>query len=184
MFSGQGSDPATFDFISRWQLATPLESVWDALIDFERWPEWWPGLQSVTETAEGDADGIGQRASSRWRGPIGYSIEFEIETVKREYLKCLKGRATGELSGEGTWTISPTADLEVPERIWTQVVYEWQVRATTKWMQLLNPVARPVFVYSHDHVMERGATGLAEYLGCELRGFATGDRARSASNAS
>jgi len=178
MFSGQDSDPASFDFLSRWQLSVPLETVWDALIDFNSWPEWWPGLQSVVETAEGDADGIGQRASSRWRGPIGYSIEFEIETVKREYLKCLKGRATGELSGSGTWNISPVADLENPDRTWTQIAYEWHVIATKKWMQLLNPVARPVFVYSHDHVMERGANGLAEYLGCDIRGFATGEEAR------
>ena len=53
------------------------------------------------------------------------------------------------------------------------------IRDSKKWMQLLNPVARPVFVYSHDHVMERGAQGLAEYLGCELRGFATGEEART-----
>lgn len=174
MFSGRESNPATFDFISRWQLAVSLETVWDTLVDFHSWPEWWPGLQTVVETAEGDADGIGQRAVSRWRGPVGYSIEYEIETVERQYLKCLKGKASGELSGSGTWHITPIADLEVPERIWTMIVFEWNVTATKKWMQLLNPVARPVFVYSHDYVMERGAQGMAEYLDCEIRGFATG----------
>ena len=102
MFSGQDSDPASFDFLSRWQLATSLETVWDALIDFKSWPEWWPGLQSVVETAAGDADGIGQRANSRWRGPIGYSIEFEIETVEREYLKCRIRKAHRSLSPSGT----------------------------------------------------------------------------------
>ncbi|HTU13962.1 MAG TPA: SRPBCC family protein [Solirubrobacterales bacterium] len=181
MLAGRESDPAAFDFISRWQLAVSLETVWDTLVDFKSWPEWWPGLQSVVETAEGDADGIGQRAVSRWRGPIGYSIEYEIETIDRQYLKCLKGRASGELSGSGTWHITPIADLEVPERIWTMIVFEWNVVATKKWMQLLNPVARPVFVYSHDYVMERGANGMAEYLGCEIRGFATGRLAHTSS---
>lgn len=173
-----GSDPA-FDFVSRWQLAVGQETVWDTLVDFKSWPEWWSGLQSVEETAPGDDNGIGQRATSRWRGPVGYTIEFEIETVEREHLKSLKGKATGEMSGFGTWHISPIADLEQPDRIWTQVVYEWQVVATRKWMQLLNPVARPIFVYSHDHVMEAGAEGIAEYLECEMRGFATGEEARS-----
>lgn len=175
--SAAGSDPA-FDFISGWQLSASLESVWEALVDFHSWPKWWPGLQSVNETARGDADGIGQRASSRWRGPVGYTIEFEIETVEREYLRSLKGRASGELSGYGTWTISPIADLENPERIWTRVVYEWRIVATKRWMQLLNPVARPVFVYSHDHVMRKGAEGLADWLDCELKGFETGEKAR------
>jgi hypothetical protein len=53
------------------------------------------------------------------------------------------------------------------------------VVATKKWMQILNPIARPVFVHSHDHVMEEGANGLAEYLECDIRGFATGEDARS-----
>ncbi|MBK5233925.1 MAG: SRPBCC family protein [Thermoleophilia bacterium] len=172
-----GPDPA-FDFTSRWQLSTGLETVWDALVDFKTWPDWWPGLQSVEETAVGGPDGIGQRANSRWRGPVGYSIEFEIETIEREYPKSLKGKATGEVSGSGTWNISPIVDLEEPDRVWTQVVYEWQVVATKKWMQILNPIARPVFVYSHDHVMKAGAEGLAEYLECEMSGFATGEDAK------
>ncbi len=177
MLQGQDSDPA-FDFISRWQLSASLKEVWEALVDFNRWPEWWPGLQSVVETAEGDENGIGQRAVSRWRGPVGYSIEFEIETVERRYLDCLRGRASGELSGEGTWHVSEVAEGPGEDRTWTQVVYEWRVVATKKWMQLLNPIARPVFVYSHDHVMGRGAKGLAEYLDCEIRGFATGEEAK------
>src|SRR6188768_3380310 len=104
--SSSGSDPA-FDFTSRWQLSTGLEQVWDALVDFKTWPEWWPGLQDVEETAHGDENGIGQRANSHWRGPVGYTIEFEIETVEREYLRCLKGKASGEMSGSGIWHISP-----------------------------------------------------------------------------
>ncbi|MGK2954890.1 MAG: SRPBCC family protein [Solirubrobacterales bacterium] len=177
--SGRGSGSASFDFNSRWQLSVGLETVWDALIDFQSWPGWWPGLQSVEETASGGPDGIGQRATSRWRGPVGYSIDFEIETIEREYLKSLKGKASGELTGSGTWHISPVADPEQPGRVWTQIVYEWHVVATKKWMQILNPIARPVFVYSHDHVMEQGAEGLAEYLECEMRNFATGEDAKS-----
>lgn len=194
--SRPGTDPA-FDFTSRWQLATDLETVWNALVDFGTWPDWWPGLQSVEETAPGDANGIGQRATSRWRGPVGYTIEFEIETVEREYLKSLKGKATGEVVGSGTWHISPVTDRDGrtgsrrlssarergdrrqdPTQTWTRIIYEWQVIATKKWMQILNPIARPVFVYSHDHVMEAGAEGLAEYLECEMRDFATGDQAK------
>lgn len=176
--SNRGLGPASFDFVSRWQLAVGLETVWDALVDFQSWPAWWPGLQSVEETAAGGPDGIGQRAMTCWRGPVGYSIEFEIETVEREYLKSLGGKASGELSGFGTWQISPVADLQDPGRVWTRIVYQWNVVATKKWMQILNPIARPVFVYSHDHVMKAGAEGLAEYLESELRGFATGEEAR------
>ncbi|MDQ2699726.1 MAG: hypothetical protein M3Y23_00170, partial [Actinomycetota bacterium] len=141
-------------------------------------PQWWPALESVEETERGAPDGIGQRARSSWRGPVGYSIEFEIETVQRDYLKCLKGKATGDLSGSGTWHIDPIADLGDTRRTWTKIVYEWHVVATSRWMQLLNPVARPVFVFSHDHVMKNGAEGLAEYLRCDIRRFRTGEEAK------
>ena len=196
--STTGSDPA-FDFTSRWQLSTGPETVWDALVDFKTWPEWWPGLRDIEETAPGDENGIGQRANSHWRGPVGYTIEFEVETIEREYPKSLKGRATGELAGSGTWHISTVPGRDqpghgsrrlpsTPERgdrgrepnrvEWSQIVYEWHVVATRKWMRMLNPIARPVFVWSHDHVMKGGAEGLAGYLDCEMRDFATGEDAR------
>lgn len=167
--SRSGPDPE-FDFISRWQLSTPPETVWDALVDFHSWPGWWPGLIAVEETAPGDEDGIGQRAKSLWRGPAGYKVDFEIETVERRHPELLKGDATGGLTGSGTWHLTP-----LEGSVWTQVVYEWRVVATKRWMRVLNPVARPVFVHSHDYVMQRGARGLAGHLGCGIRNFATGE---------
>ena len=43
----------------------------------------------------------------------------------------------------------------------TAVVYDWQVATTKRWMNLLAPVARPVFEYNHDVVMGWGGEGLA-----------------------
>ena len=62
----------------RWQLETGRESVWEALVEFHDWPTWWPGLKSVEETAAGDEDGIGQSATSSWRGPLGYRCRHRI----------------------------------------------------------------------------------------------------------
>jgi hypothetical protein len=35
-------------------------------------------------------------------------------------------------------------------------------------MNLLAPVARPVFAVNHDYVMRNGGEGLAKLLGCRL----------------
>ena len=43
----------------------------------------------------------------------------------------------------------------------TAVTYEWNVSTTKTWMNLLAPVARPVFAYNHDMVMRWGGEGLA-----------------------
>lgn len=48
------------------------------------------------------------------------------------------------------------------------MLYEWNVETTKLWMNLLGPVASPVFDYNHDAVMRRGAEGLARRLDCIL----------------
>lgn len=162
--AGEG-DPAAFHFHSRWELACLREQIWDALVDFHTWPGWWPGLDRVVEQIHGNADGIGQRAVSSWRGPAGYSLQIEIESVERVHPEFLHGVASGDVVGEGTWEL-----LDVGTG-WTAVEFDWNVRANRPWMEFLAPVARPIFISSHDLVMKRGAEGLAGYLECEIREF-------------
>ncbi len=160
-----GPDSASFEFVSRWEVSASRERVWDALVDFNRWPVWWPGLEEVVETIHGDADGIGQKATAVWRGPVGYSLKMSIESVERVQPDYLRGVASGDVVGEGSWTLATTADG------WTSIEFDWNVRANRKWMEFLAPLARPLFVSSHDHVMKEGAEGLAAHLACDLRGF-------------
>jgi uncharacterized protein YndB with AHSA1/START domain len=160
-----GGDAAAFAFVSRWELSAGREPVWDALVDFNNWPRWWPALEKVVETIHGDPDGIGQKATAVWRGPVGYSLNMEIESVERVQPEYLRGVATGDVVGEGTWTLGATEDG------WTSIEFDWNVRATKRWMLALAPVARPLFVAGHDHVMQEGAQGLAAHLSCNMRDF-------------
>ena len=45
--------------------------------------------------------------------------------------------------------------------------YDWNVATTKAWMNLLAPVARPVFKWNHDVVMGWGAEGISKKLGVE-----------------
>ena len=45
------------------------------------------------------------------------------------------------------------------------MLYEWNVATTKAWMNLLAPVARPVFEWNHDWVMARGGEGIAASAG-------------------
>lgn len=165
MGSAGADDPAAFHFHSYWELDSSRERVWEALVDFHTWPTWWPGLDRVVEQIHGDADGIGQRAVSGWRGPAGYTLEIEIEAVERVHPEFLRGVASGDVVGEGTWKLSENGTN------WTAVEFDWNVRANRRWMEFLAPVARPIFIASHDVVMKRGAEGLAAYLECAIREF-------------
>ena len=138
--------------------------MWDALVDLPNWQQWWPGLEELTSTRQGDALGVGQKASSCWRGPIGYQFRFSFESTEAVEHELLKGRAEGDLNGLGCWHLSDADG-------WTDVRFEWSFDATRNWMDFLAPVARPVVAHGHDYLMERGANGLASHLGAGLRDF-------------
>lgn len=150
-----------YRFLTTWCLGAPIDPVWDAIYDSERWPQWWRGVERVVELAPGDENGLGQRAAYTWRSRLPYELTFEVELTRQERPHLLEGVASGELAGTGTWRLSEGGGV-------TTVLYEWDVRTTRPWMNLLAPLARPVFAWNHDWVMKHGGKGLAELLDAPL----------------
>ena len=156
----------SYSFLTTWLLEAERERVWDAIWESERWPEWWRGVESAERLADGDADGIGQVGAYVWRSFLPYPVRFEITTTRVERPRLLEGTARGELEGVGRWRLFEHAAGDMPAV--TAVVYEWDVATTKAWMNLLAPVARPVFKWNHDWVMRHGGTGLAGLLRARL----------------
>ena len=152
---------ADYGFLTTWVLAAERERVWDAIYDSERWPEWWRGVEEAERLAEGDGQGIGQVGRYLWRSRLPYPVRFEMTTTRVERPRLLEGDAAGELAGTGRWRL-------FEERGVTAVLYEWNVATTKTWMNLIAPVARPVFRWNHDWVMRNGAAGLARLLDARL----------------
>jgi uncharacterized protein YndB with AHSA1/START domain len=153
-----------YEFLTTWCLEAPREPIWDAIWEAERWPEWWRGVVGARTVTAGDEAGVGQVARYTWRSRLPYDLEFEMTTTEVDKPHLLEGRAMGELAGIGRWRLFEQ-DGEVPV---TAVVYEWNVNTTKPWMNLLAPIARPLFEWNHDWVMRNGGTGLAKLLGCRL----------------
>ncbi|MGH2924698.1 MAG: SRPBCC family protein [Solirubrobacterales bacterium] len=153
-----------YEFLTTWCLEAPRERVWDAIWDAERWPEWWRGVVAARTVAAGDRSGVGQVGRYTWRSRLPYDLEFEMVTTTVDKPRLLEGEARGELAGIGRWRLFEE-DGEMPV---TAVVYEWSVSTTKPWMNLLAPLARPVFEWNHDWVMGNGGAGLAALLGCRL----------------
>ena len=153
--------PVEYRFLTTWLLASPREPVWDAIYESEAWPRWWRGVERAERLAEGDEQGIGQRGRYVWRSRIPYAVEFEIRTTRVEPPHLLEGEATGGLEGTGRWRLFEQTGV-------TAVLYEWNVRTTKRWMNVIAPFARPVFEWNHDWVMRNGGTGIAELLGARL----------------
>jgi uncharacterized protein YndB with AHSA1/START domain len=153
-----------YEFLTTWCLEAPREPVWQAIWEAERWPQWWRGVVAASTVAEGDGDGVGQVGRYTWRSRLPYDLEFAMTTTKVDKPHLLEGRADGELAGIGRWRLFE----QDGERPVTAVVYEWNVSTTKPWMNLLAPIARPLFEWNHDWVMRNGGRGLAELLGCRL----------------
>lgn len=152
---------AGYSFLTTWVLAAEIGRVWDAMYDSERWPEWWRGAEAVEVLERGDADRVGELARYTWRSRLPYSLAFDVRTVCVVRPHLVEGRAEGELAGFGRWRLFAGSGT-------TAVTYEWRVETTERWMNVLAPLARPVFAWNHDVLMRRGGEGLARRLGVQL----------------
>jgi uncharacterized protein YndB with AHSA1/START domain len=156
-----------YKFVTEWRFDAPLENVWNEIKHSERWPEWWQGVLSMAELKPGDENGVGSIRRSRWKSALPYTLEFDLEVMRVEPMSVLEARAFGELEGVGLWT------LTAEDKNLTRVRYDWKVKTTKAWMNLLSPLAKPFFKWNHDVIMDWGGKGLAKRLGCKLLGEKT-----------
>jgi hypothetical protein len=158
---------AEYRFLTTWCLGAPIEPIWDAIHDSARWPEWWRGVARVVELEPAGEDGTGQVARYTWKSQLPYELTFVVRSTRSERPHLLEGEASGELAGIGRWRLFEGDGG-------TAALYEWNVRTTRPWMNLLAPLARPIFARNHDYVMRNGAEGLARLLGAPLLAAVSG----------
>lgn len=147
---------------TEWRIEAPLPQVCTAILLCAHWPEWWEGVKKVEEIAAGDDNGVGSRWRFTWKGRLPYQLVFDVQIIRYAVLDTLEGLASGEVEGTGRWHFYRESELTV-------VRHEWEIRTTCWWMNLLAPVARPVFKWNHDQLMRQGGEGLARLLGTRLR---------------
>lgn len=150
-----------YRFETRWRLAAPLEEVYQALCQPSQWPTWWPGLVAVEPLGDGQASGIGRRFRYTWRSRLGYRLRFEVRVTRVQARRLIEAEAHGDVEGLGRWEFTERGAA-------TEVRYLWQVKTTARWMNLLAPLARPLFAWNHHAMMRNGANGLARHLGATL----------------
>jgi hypothetical protein len=148
---------AAYSFVTRWRIDAPPEQVFEVIRNYAAWPRWWQSIAGAKQLRPGDPNGIGETVEFTFRTKLPYTLSFLMTTTSVNPPTELDGRAEGELAGTGRWRLSADGSG-------TRVTYYWDVSTTRWWMNLLAPVARPVFKWNHDQVMEDGRRGLERLL--------------------
>ena len=148
---------AAYSFVTHWRVRAPIEAVWEEIFHSERWASWWTGLVSVVELEPGGANRLGCVRRFTWKGALPYTLVVEMRVTRVEPPATLESAASGELEGRGLWSLSSDGDV-------TKVRYDWNVCTNKRWMNLLAPLARPLFAWNHDVVMRGGEQGLKRLL--------------------
>jgi hypothetical protein len=151
---------ADYSFITLWRFRSPPAPVWELVYRSEEWPAWWRGVERVERLEPGGADGVGALQRYTWKSKLPYRLAFDMRLTRVEPHALIEGEAVGELTGHGLWRFTEEGGV-------TRVQYDWDVRTTKPWMNLLAPAARPLFKWNHDVVMNWGAEGIARTLGVE-----------------
>ena len=152
---------AEYHFVSIWQIQAPIERVWEEIYHAERWPSWWKYVVGVDELEPGAANGVGRRLHLLFRTRLPYTLGFDVRVTRVQPPSELVAETTGELEGTGRWTLTSVDGG-------TRVRYNWDIRTTRRWMNLLAPVGRQAFSWNHDELMREGAQSLARRLDVDL----------------
>jgi uncharacterized protein YndB with AHSA1/START domain len=154
---------AEYRFLTEWRLQAPKSEVFDAISETHTWPQWWEGVERVEDIEPGDADGIGTVKRYTWKSASPYRIRFDARTTHIVKGVEIAAMVIGDLAGGGRWIFAEEGDVTI-------VHYLWQVRTEKLWMNVIAPLARPLFSRNHHLLMEQGARGLAGHLQAKLIG--------------
>jgi mannose-6-phosphate isomerase-like protein (cupin superfamily)/uncharacterized protein YndB with AHSA1/START domain len=156
-YSGEAAEaPAAneYVFLDEWDVAAPIEAVFEAIADARTYPEWWRPV--YMEAAADGPPAIGRASSQHFKGRLPYTLRTRSEIIRLEPPRIVEADVRGDLSGRGLWTLTPT------ER-GTHVRFDWRVLADRPLLRRLTPVLRPLFRWNHNWAIARAMEGLEPY---------------------
>ncbi|MCU1686337.1 MAG: polyketide cyclase [Amycolatopsis sp.] len=140
-----------YRFRSTWLLAAAPETVFGAVVDLEKYPDWWADVRSVQKIDEDTAELV-------CRSVLPYSLVLRMRRAEQDVRA---GRLRVDLSGDLEGVLAGSV-CEVDGGTRLEIVQE--VVAHKALIQRLDLVARPVFRANHALMMQRGKRGLTAHL--------------------
>lgn len=142
-----------YHFRTRWRVEQGCEDLWDTLEQLLASDDpmpWWRSVRVVGH----HGDELDLVANS----VLGYRLAFTVYDLDLVRPTSIRLRSRGDLDGHAFLTFTPEGGAT------TRVDVEWNVAATRRWMQRLDPVLRPAFVLAHGVIMWTGQRRLNRWL--------------------
>jgi uncharacterized protein YndB with AHSA1/START domain len=139
-----------YRFQNVWRLTHDARSVYEALADGERYPEWWPQVREAKRLDEDTGEVICQSV-------LPYRLRMVARRVVSDPVALrLRAALSGDLVGWAEWQITPSGSGSVAR-------FSQQVD-TTGFLRRATPLARPIFNWNHEVMMRGGERGLQGLL--------------------
>lgn len=160
-----------YHFRTRWRVLGTAEEVADILGNARELPRWWPSVYLRAQELEpGGLDGVGRRVRVHTKGWLPYTLDWEFRVTESRGRGGFSLEAAGDLTGEGDWRFEQ-------DGAWTEITYDWRIRAEKPLLRLLTPLLRPLLEFNHRWAMARGEESLSLEL-ARRRCASPADRAR------
>jgi uncharacterized protein YndB with AHSA1/START domain len=141
-------------FVDEWDVAAPIEQVFDALADARTYPEWWKPVY-IEAHADGPPE-VGRVSTQYFQGRLPYKLRTTSTLVRLDRPRQVEAEVTGDLRGRGLWTLTQASDR-------VHVRFDWHVYADRPLLRHLTPVLRPLFRWNHNWAIKRAMEGLEPY---------------------
>ena len=141
--------PPVFSFRRTWTVAAPVAAVHAALVDLERYPEWWPQVLAVAKLGADDARVL-------CRSTLPYTLDLVLHAVHRER-RLLETGISGDLHGSVRWRLTAIEGG-------TRMDFEQDVAVRGRRLGLASYLVAPVLRWNHDRMMAGCLAGLRALL--------------------
>jgi len=148
---------AQYKFVDHWYIKAPREEVFRYIADARTYPQWWPVYPKVEILRAAEPGQVGGKGRLVVKSALGYTLQLEAETVAIEPPRYIKSITTGQLAGTGEWEFSQEGDT-------THAIFTWIVESHHPLINLLEPIAKPLFAWSHNDASRKGHLGLKKLL--------------------
>lgn len=134
--AANGLNTNSYYFLNEWTVPDEIDEVWPFIVNGTGYPHWWGMfIEQVTALNDLNADQVGAKAALVARGRLPYRICLTSEVTQVAAPEMLSIKVHGDLSGIGTWRLTPSAKG-------TFITFEWIVWAD-RLLRLLSPLVKP-----------------------------------------